>query len=80
MGWTSQQVKAASMWEFFSSWHGYLDANTPQDKGKLTESEAEELFAWIEADNSGPRALSTQTYVLHDGHLVPAGVVTFEAA
>lgn len=77
MGWTSQQVKAASMWEFFSAWHGYLDANTPQDKGKLTESEAEELFAWIEADNSGPRTLSTQTYLLDGGLLVPAGIVTF---
>lgn len=77
MGWTSQQVKAASMWEFFSAWHGYLEANTPQDKAKLTESEAEELFAWIEADNSGPRTLSTQTYLLDGDHLVPAGIVTF---
>jgi hypothetical protein len=54
MGWTSQEVKAASMWEFFAAWHGYVEANTPQDKAKLTEREAEELFAWIEARQRRP--------------------------
>jgi len=78
MGWTSEQVKAASMWEFFACWHGYVEANTPQDKAKLTESEADELFAWIEADNDGPQTLSTQTYWLDGDRLVPAGIVTFE--
>ncbi|MEQ9634813.1 MAG: hypothetical protein RLW68_01880 [Devosia marina] len=76
MGWSSQEVKAASMWEFFAAWNGYIEA--PQDKAKLTESEADELFAWIEADNDGPQTLSTQTYWLDGDRLVPAGIVTFE--
>ena len=80
MGWTAQDVKAASMWEFFAAWNGYVDANTPQDKAKLTEAEADELFAWIDGDNSGPRSLSTQTYWLDGNQLVPSGVVTFIAA
>jgi len=78
MGWTVRSVKAASLWEFFAAWHGYVEANTPQDKAKLTESEADELFAWIEAGNSGPQVVSTQTYWLDGDRLVPAGVVTFE--
>lgn len=78
MGWTAQEVKAASMWEFFAAWHGYVEANTPQDKTKLTETEAEDLFAWIESDRDGPPTLSTQTYWLNGDQLVPAGIVNFE--
>lgn len=78
MGWTVHEVKCASLWEFFAAWHGYVDANTSRDKAKLSDADAEDLFAWLEAGNDNPRALSTQTYWLDDGRLVPAGVVTFE--
>jgi hypothetical protein len=78
MGWTASDVKAASFWEFLSAWDGFLEANTPKDKSKLTEEEADELFAWIEGANDRPQILSTQTYRLDGDQLVPAGVVTFQ--
>ena len=77
MGWDVHAVKRASVWEFFQAWQGYVEANTPKEAAKLTEDEAEDLFAWIERDGGGPRLLSTQTYRLEDDHLVPAGVVSF---
>ena len=66
-----------SMWQFFASFNGYVAANSPKEGNKLSESEAEELFDWIEADNSNERELSTETYWLDGGRLVPAGVVRF---
>lgn len=77
MGWSVHDVKRASVWEFFSSWQGYMDANTPKKKGVQTEEEAEALFDRLTAGDQGPRTLSTQTYWLDGGRLVPMGVVTF---
>lgn len=78
MGWSVHDVKRASVWEFFSAWQGYLDANTPKKKGVQTEEEAEALFERLTAKDRGPRTLSTQTYWLDGDRLVPAGIVTFE--
>lgn len=79
MGWTAEAVKRASLWEFFSAWDGYVQANTPTQKGKLTPEEKAELIADIEAYGfSRGGVLSTQTYLLDGLHLVPAGIVTFE--
>jgi hypothetical protein len=77
MGWTVHDIKRASVWEFFAAWQGYVDANTPKEAARLTESEAVELFEWIERDYDGPRTLTTQTYWLDGVTLVPAGEVTF---
>ncbi len=78
VGYSPQQVRAMSMWQYFSALHGYIDANSPKDGNKLTDSEAEELFEWIERDSDGPRVLSTQTYWWDGEWPEPAGVVTFE--
>ena len=77
MGLTPQQVNDMSMWQYFAALHGYIDANTPKDGNKLTDSQADELFDWIEQGESSAVELSTQTYWLDGLHLVPAGVVTF---
>lgn len=79
MGWTVHDVKAASMWEFYSAWHGFVEANSPKEAAKLTEAEADDLFDWIES-GSGPAVLSTQTYWLDGERLVPNGIVSFEAS
>lgn len=79
MGWSVDQVKAATLWQFFAAWQGYVEANTPKQGNKLTESERGELAA----DVLGRRqaivgTLSTQTYTLDGLRLMPAGIVTFE--
>ena len=79
MGWTVHDVKASSAWEFWTAFQGYVDANSPKQGNKLTESEraelAEDVLAYGRAI-AGP--LSTETYQLDGLHLVPAGIVTFE--
>lgn len=81
MGWTVHDVKASSVWEFFSAFNGYLDANTPKQSGKLPEDDKELIWAEIQKrmaqlDRSSA-TLSTQTYTIDGRQLVPAGVVTF---
>lgn len=63
MGWTAEQVKATSMWEFWSAWHGFVRANSPAQPGKLTESQKDELWADIEALDAPAGVLTTQTYL-----------------
>lgn len=79
MGWTVHEVKRASMWEFFAAWHGYVDANTPKEKNKLTDTEADALFEWISADSAGAQYLTTQTYWWDERGPMPMGVVSFSA-
>lgn len=80
MGFTPQQVNDMSMWQYFAALNGYIEANTPKDGNKLTASQADDLFDWIDQGESGLVQLSTQTYWLDGEHLVPAGVVTFQIA
>ncbi len=77
MGFTPQQVNDMSMWQWFAALNGYIAAHTSKGGDKLTEAEAEDLFAWIEADSGGPRTLSTQTWWWDADGPAPAGVVTF---
>ncbi len=47
MGFTPQQVNAMSMWQYFAALNGFIDANTPEDKKKMSTEEAEELYDWL---------------------------------
>lgn len=47
MGFTPQQVRAMSLWQFHAAVNGYIAAHTPKDKQGLSEDEADELFDWI---------------------------------
>lgn len=79
MGWTVHDVKQSSVWEFFSAWQGYVDANSPKQNGKLSEDEKDRIWERMqELDAPSSTTLSTQTYRLTGARLVPAGVVTFE--
>ncbi|WP_193336165.1 hypothetical protein [Devosia beringensis] len=79
MGWTVHDVKQASVWEFFSAFNGYVDANTPKQGNKLSEDDKDRIWERMqELDAPSPTSLSTQTYQLNGARLVPAGVVTFE--
>ncbi|MET3899670.1 hypothetical protein ABIB57_003632 [Devosia sp. UYZn731] len=77
MGFTPQQVNTMSMWQFFSALNGFIAANTPKEGNKLSTSEADELFDWIDRDGGGARVLTTQTYWWEDDDPVPNGLVTF---
>lgn len=77
MGFTPQQVDAMSMWQFRAALNGYVEANSPKGGEKLSETEAADLFDWIDAPDARG-ALTTQTYTFDDtGRLAPAGIVTF---
>lgn len=74
MGWTVAEVKSASMWEFWSAWHGFVRANTPSKPGKLSETEADALFDWIDG-GAQASALTTQTYLWDGSGFVPQGTI-----
>ncbi|MBD9573582.1 MULTISPECIES: hypothetical protein [unclassified Ensifer] len=48
MGFTPQQIRAMSMWQFMAALDGFIAANSPEDTG-LTAKEADELWDWLEA-------------------------------
>lgn len=78
MGWTVHDVRRASVWEFWQAFQGYVEANTPKQGSKLTESERAELAEDVLSyGQSIASTLSTQTYKLDGLRLVPAGIVTF---
>lgn len=56
MGFTPEQVRRMSLWEWSAVVNGYIEANSPKDAGKLSESEKDELFAWIDAPADLPEA------------------------
>ena len=79
MGWDVHAVKKSSVWEFFSAWQGYVDANTPKQSGKLSEDDKDRIWERMqELERPSSATLSTQTYTLDGLRLVPAGIVTFE--
>ena len=49
MGFSPQQVRAMSMFQYFAALDGFVAANSPEDKG-MTKQEEDELWAWLEAD------------------------------
>lgn len=61
MGWSAADVDAASVWQFWAAWNGYVAANTSKDGAKLTESQKDDLFDWLEADFA-PVVRRTMTY------------------
>lgn len=77
MGWTAEQVDRTSMWKFWSAWHGYVRANTPQERNRLSEPEKDRIWERMkELDVDAGASFSTQTY-LWDGAFRPQGLVSF---
>ncbi|GLU29468.1 hypothetical protein Brsp01_47010 [Brucella sp. NBRC 12950] len=38
-----------SMWQYMAALDGYIKANTPDEPGKLSDSEKDDLWDWIKA-------------------------------
>jgi hypothetical protein len=47
MGFSPQQVRAMSMFQYFAALDGFVTANSPADNG-MTKQEEDELWAWLE--------------------------------
>ncbi|MCW5722135.1 MAG: hypothetical protein KIS86_13425 [Devosia sp.] len=65
-------MKATSMWEFWSAWHGYVRANSPKDDTRIQDKD--EMLDWLYRDDEPAGQLETQTY-LWDGGFAPQGYV-----
>lgn len=78
IGFSPEQVKDMSIWEFNAALVGYANAHSSADKNKLSEEEATDLFDWIEAGNDNAVVRSTIIYDWDGERLLPAGLVTFE--
>ncbi len=37
-----------SMWQYMAAMDGYIKANTPNEPGKLSESEKDDLWDWLQ--------------------------------
>jgi len=51
MGWTVSEVKASSFWEFMAAWSGFVRSKSMPEKGKLSDAEANELWAFIDGED-----------------------------
>ncbi len=52
MGFSPAEVDRLSLWQLSAAWNGYVAAHSNQQGGaKLSATEVDELFAWID---SGP--------------------------
>lgn len=38
-----------SIWEFMAEVDGFVKANTPEDPGKLSKKEADDLWDWLQS-------------------------------
>lgn len=78
MGFTPQQVNAMSVAQYRAAAAGYIRANSPAEKGKLSEQEKADLFDWIGGPGrTGPFDL--QTYVFDSaGRLARGRKVHFQ--
>ncbi|MDQ0456046.1 hypothetical protein [Rhizobium paknamense] len=47
MGFSPQQVRAMSMFQFFAALHGWMTANVPEEENALSDREREELWAFV---------------------------------
>jgi hypothetical protein len=49
MGFSPQEVRAMSMFQYFSALDGFIKANTADDERTLSDKEKDELWDWLEA-------------------------------
>lgn len=48
MGFSPQQVRAMSMFQYFAALDGFVKANSPDDDRALSDKEKDELWEWLE--------------------------------
>ncbi len=47
LGFTPNDIKALSMWEFMAALEGYVKANS-SDGGKMTSAEVDDVWTWMQ--------------------------------
>lgn len=47
LGFTPNDIKALSMWEFMAALEGYVKANS-LDGGKMTSAEVDDVWTWMQ--------------------------------
>lgn len=47
MGYTPQEVRAMSVWQYMAALEGYNAANTPEEDKGLTKAEEDDLAEWL---------------------------------
>lgn len=55
------------MWEFSAALNGYAKAHNPSDGNRLSETEKNDLFDWIERSGNDNRAVRTSSIYGWDG-------------
>ncbi|MVA73592.1 hypothetical protein GOZ81_21345 [Agrobacterium vitis] len=51
IGFSPQQVRAMSLFQYFSALDGWMAANVPEDEGALSEKEKVDLWDWLEQES-----------------------------
>jgi hypothetical protein len=78
MGFTPQEVDRMSIWQFAAVASGFARANSASSD-KLSQTEKDSLFEWIDSGDAVPRRLTTMTWQLDAaGRLIPWRQVTFD--
>lgn len=49
VGFTPQDVRQMSIWQYQSAIDGYVAANYPEEDGKLSTREQDEIWDWLQA-------------------------------
>lgn len=49
MGFSPQQVRAMSMFQYFAALDGFMRANSPDDQAALSDKEKDEIWDWLES-------------------------------
>lgn len=47
MGFSPAEVKAMSVFEYLAALEGFSEANNPDQPGKLSQDEIEDLWDWV---------------------------------
>jgi hypothetical protein len=53
MGLSPQQIDAMSVWQYFALVDGWVKANDTGGGGKLSESEKDEIWEWMQGKEKG---------------------------
>lgn len=48
MGYTPQDIKGMSIWEYMAALDGFNQANDPDAEKRLSGEEKDELWAWLQ--------------------------------
>lgn len=53
MGFTPQEVRRMSIWQYLAALEGYVLAHNPDADKALTESEKDDIWQWLQGKDEG---------------------------